>query len=175
MNSQINKFLVPFVATSLMLILLEVVSSALLPVMGFGSYRIPFSILLTLFFAFKLETAYAPLLILVTQYIHSFFSIGGWEPGTIAGIFIYIIISYLKNIIHFASYVVTSVVTEMFQVLWFCIVAALLSMKGMGSPLIWENFWRFIPESLVASLIAPLFFAFLDKIWNVSDGNIFIE
>lgn len=173
MTSQLKRLLVPLAATVLMLIFLEVVSTALLPVMGFGPYRISFSVLLTLFMAFKLETPYLPFLILIMQYIHSFFSIGGWEPGTIAGVLICVVISYLKNIIHFTSHVVTIVVTEVFQVLWFCIVAALFVMKGADVSIVGERLWRFVPESLLASLMAPLFFSFLDKIWDIPDETVF--
>jgi hypothetical protein len=34
-----------------------------------------------------------------------------------------------------------------------------------------DKFWRFIPESIIISLMAPFFFSLLDKFWTGSDES----
>ena len=175
MTNQFKKIIVPLLASMLVLIFLEIFSTAILPAFGIEAYKIPFHILLTLFMAFKLETVYLPFLILIMQYVHSFFSIEGWEMGTIAGVFVCILIAYFKDILHFSSYLITVVVTQISQAVWFGIVSLILYFKGADITFFVDKFWRFIPESIVASLIAPIFFSLFDKIWNISEKTVFRE
>lgn len=168
MTNQFKKMAIPLAASLLILIFLDIVSTTVLPLVGLGIYRIPFNILLILFMAFKLETVYLPFLIFIMQYVHSFFSIEGWEMGTIAGIIVCITITYFKDVVHFSSYGTSVVVTQLFQTLWLVIVMFLFYFKGVSSSFLIEKLWRFIPESITVSLMAPLFFLLLDKIWDIS-------
>lgn len=161
--------------TVLMLIVLEVISSAFLPLFGINKYMIPFNVLIVLFLGFKLENPYLAIMILVVQYFHSLFTIEGWEMGTIAGVLICIVISYLRDILHFTSSIVTITVTQLFQCLWFVIISALLYLKLGSIDYIYEKLWRFLPESIVLSLMAPFFFSILDKIWGVRDEGLMGE
>ena len=155
-----------------MVALLEVLSSTLLPLVGLNQYRIPFNILVILFMGFKLNTPYIGLLIFSVQYLHGFFSVEGWELGTIAGVLIAILLSYLKELIHFTSAAITVLVTQIFQILWFIIISSLIYLKTEDLNYIAEKFWRFFPESVIISLIAPFFFAIFDNIWRVRElGN----
>ncbi|EQC45705.1 hypothetical protein [Bacteriovorax sp. Seq25_V] len=158
--------------TILILIVLEVMSSAFLPLFGISKYMIPFNVLIVLFLGFKLENPYLALMIVAVQYFHSIFTIEGWEMGTIAGVLICIIISYLRDILHFTSSIVTILVTQMFQFIWFVILSSLLYLKLGSFDYIVEKFWRFIPESIVISLVAPFFFSVLDKVWGVRDEGL---
>ncbi|MCR9204763.1 MAG: hypothetical protein NXH75_09310 [Halobacteriovoraceae bacterium] len=160
------KLLKPLGITILILVVLEIISTALIPMMGLTKYRIPFNVLIVLYMGLKLETPYTSLLILTLQYTHSFFSIEGWEMGTIAGVLICIIISYLKDLLHLSSSLITILVTQMFQFVWFAIVSVLLYIKEESFSYILEKFWRFLPESIVLSLLAPFFFGVLDAIWR---------
>lgn len=160
------KLLRPLGITLLILIVLEIFSTALVPMLGLTKYRIPFNILIILYLGFKLETPYTSLLIFILQYTHSFFSIEGWEMGTIAGVIICIVISYLKDLLHLSSSVITILVTQLFQSFWFVIVSTLLYLKEDNFSYIVEKFWRFLPESIVISLLAPFFFGILDVIWR---------
>ncbi len=156
----------PLVITLLILIVLEILSTAILPMVGLTKYRIPFNVLIVLYMGFKLETPFTSILILILQYTHSFFSIEGWEMGTVAGVMICIIISYLKDLLHLTSSVITIVVTQLFQTLWFIIVSSLIYLKTDDFSYIVQKFWRFLPESIVISLIAPFLFSILDVIWK---------
>jgi len=161
--------------TVLILIVLEVIASAFLPLFGLNRYMIPFNVLIVLYIGFKLETPYLAIIILILQLTHSLFSIEGWEYGTIAGVLICIVISYLRDILHFSNAVMTMLTVQIFQLVWFCITASLLYLKFDSSDYILQKFWRFIPESIVLSLLAPVFFSLLDKIWKVRSEGLMRE
>lgn len=165
------KLLRPLGITILILVVLEIISTALIPMMGLTKYRIPFNVLIVLYMGLKLETPYTSILILCLQYTHSFFSIEGWEMGTISGVIICIIISYLKDLLHLSSSIITIFVTQMFQFVWFFIISALLYLKEESFSFILEKFWRFLPESIVLSLLAPFFFGVLDVIWRAEENR----
>ncbi len=152
--------------TVLILIVLEVLASAFLPLFGLNKYMIPFNILIVLYVGFKLETPYLAIIILVLQLTHSLFSIEGWEYGTIAGVLICIVIAYLRDLLHFTSSFVTMLTVFLFQILWFFISSSLLYLKFGSMDYIVQKFWRFIPESIILSLLAPIFFSLLDKVWK---------
>lgn len=169
---QLKDILPALVMTLAMLVALEILSTTLLPMMGLLRYRIPFNILIVLYLGFKLETPYLPLLILVVQYFHSFFSIEGWAIGTIAGVIICFIISYLREVIHFSTAAVTLFITQIFQIVWFIISASLIYIRTSNGNYLIDKFWRFIPESLLISLIAPFFFKILDRIWQKRESGV---
>lgn len=157
--------------TVLILIVLEVLASAFLPLFGLNKYMIPFNILIVLYVGFKLETPYLALIILALQLTHSLFSIEGWEYGTIAGVIICIVIGYLRDLLHFTSSFITMFTVFLFQILWFFISSSLLYLKFDSFDYILQKFWRFIPESIILSLLAPIFFSLLDKVWKTkSEG-----
>lgn len=158
--------------TILVLIVLEVISSAVLPLFSLNKYMLPFNVLIVLYLGFKLENPYLAVMIIVVQFFHSIFSIEGWEIGTIAGVLICVVISYLRDVLHFTNVIVTIFVTQIFQALWFVIVSFLLYIKIGNVQFIMEKFWKFIPESIVISLLAPVFFTFFDKIWGVREEGL---
>ena len=166
MRSQLKDLVGPLFVTLLLLTLLEIISTTILPVVGLRYYIVPFNILIVLYLGFKLQTLWLPVMIFIVQYFFSFFSVQGWEPGTIAGILICVVISYLRELIHFTSAWMTILVTQLFQSLWFVIVTLLIYLKTGDWSHIIEKFWRFLPESLVISLLSPLFFVLLDRIWR---------
>lgn len=156
----------PLGVTLMILIVFEILSTAFFPMIGLTKYRLPFNILIILYLGFKIENPFLAILIFILQYTHSFFSIEGWEMGTIAGVLICVVISYLKDLLHLSSSIMTIFVTEMFQLLWFVIVSTILYIKTDDLSYIVEKFWRFLPESIVISLVAPVLFAVLDVIWQ---------
>lgn len=172
MKIKLSDALPSLLITLLMLILLEIIGSTLFPVLGLAKYRLPFNILIILFLGFKLETPILSFLILVVQYFHSLFTIEGWAMGTFAGVFVCILISYFRELIHFSSSVVTVIITQIFQIVWFIFVSGILYFKvGSFGPVL-EKLYRFLPESIVISLLAPFFFSLLDKIWKVSEQGV---
>lgn len=172
MRSEIKNVVAPMIITLLIMIVLEVFATSLLPVFGVKHFILPFNIAVILFFGFRFQTQYLPLFILIVQYFHSFFTVEGWEPGTIAGIIVCILISYLRELIHFTSAAATMIVTQIFQTFWFIVVSGLIYMRIGEVSYIVDKFWRFIPESITISLLSPILFMVFEKVWSMSDGEL---
>lgn len=171
MRKNITDIIPSFILTLIILIALDIVCATLFPLFGMTNFRLPFNILIVLYMGFKLEHPILGLLIFVLQYSHSFFTVEGWAMGTAAGIIVWTIVSYVRDLLHFSSKIVTSFVTEVFQLIWFVLVAILLYLKLGQVDYILAKFWRFIPSSLLLSLLAPYFFSFLDRVWGIGRGD----
>ena len=171
MTSNLSRILYSLLITSLVLVVLEIVSSAVFPALGLEEYRLSFNILIILFMALKLESPYIALFILVIQFFHGAFSVDGWAMGTIAGVLITIIIGYLKELLHLSTPVLTMLITQVFQTVWFVIVSGLFWLRTGSWDVIQERFFRFLPESIVLSILAPLCFTLLEKIWRHKDAS----
>lgn len=172
MKTQLNHMFVPLIKTVLLLIVLELITTAIFPMVGLENYRVPFNILFVLFLGLRLETPYLAVLIFVVQYFHSFFSVEGWEMGTIAGIVICIVVSYVRGMIHFSSWSMTMMITFVFQVLWFFVVSLLVYIQLGSFEYVFDKAWRFLPQSIVIALISPVFFYLLNRMWRVEDRGL---
>lgn len=170
MRSNLTDLVFPLLVTIFLLLCLNLFATVIFPFVGLTYYIIPFNVLVVLYLGLKLQTIWLPVLIFSIQYFFSFFTIEGWEIGTIAGIIICFIISYLRDIIHLNSAMMTVFVTQVFQIAWFCIVSLLLYFKTSEMVYIVDRFWRFIPESIFISLFAPIAFLVLDKFWKLKPG-----
>lgn len=158
--------------TLVLLIILEIFTSAFLPAIGLVNFKPAFSVLIVLFMAFKLETPVLPYLILLTQYTHSIFSIEGWGIGTMAGILVALSVRYLRDLLHFTTAISTIIVVQIFQFAWFLMVSFMLCIKLGDFGLFFGIFWQFIPESIFISIISPFFFMILDRVWRVNDRSV---
>ncbi|MBI2522134.1 MAG: hypothetical protein HYV97_17075 [Bdellovibrio sp.] len=172
MKIQFKDLIPAMMWTIVLLILVEIFGTALFPVVGGYKYRLPFNILIILFLGFKLETPFLGLLILVIQLIHALFSIEGWAMGTLAGISVCLVISYLRELIHFNTIWMTMLITQIFQIIWFGIVFGLFYMKNNDMNFLIGRFYRFIPESIVISLLSPSVFYLLDRVWHARDERL---
>lgn len=157
--------------TSLLLITLEIFSTAILPALGLNNIKLAFNVIIVLFLAFKLETPFLAFLILVLQYVHSIFSIEGWAIGTLVGIFISLSVRYLRDLLQFSTKFSTIVVVQVFQLVWFVMLATMLSIKLGDFSNFFVLFWNFVPESIFLSLVSPFFFDLLDRVWKVNDTS----
>jgi len=172
MRVQLRDIIPGMLITILLLMALEIFSTALFPVIGGYKYRLPFNILVILFLGFKLETPFIGMMILMIQWLHSYFSVDGWAQGTLAGIFVCMIISYLRELIHFNSIWMTMLITQVFQLLYFLIVFGMFYLKNGDLTFLLGRFERFIPESIVISLLAPFLFFVLDKVWHAKEDSL---
>jgi len=175
MRLRLKNIIPSLILTLIFLLILEIISSTLLPVFGLINYRIPFNVLILLYIGFKLETPWIALLILCIQYLHSFFSNEGWALGTFTGTMICILVSYVRDLIHFNTIFATIFVTQIFQTLWFLIVSGMIYIQVNNTNLLIEKFWRFLPESLFISIISPVFYMILDRIWKSDQSEAFGE
>ncbi len=168
MRYSVQDIVVGFIKTVILLIGLEIFSSAVLPALGIIDFKPAFNVLIILFLAFKLEVPFLPFLILFFQYTHSVFSVEGWASGTIAGILIAMSVRYVKDMLNFSTAISTIIVVQVFQIAWFILIAFLLSIKlGDFSHFI-SIFLKYLPESIFLSLISHHFFKLLDNFWKVN-------
>lgn len=166
MRYSIQGVLLGFIKTLILLVFLEVFTSAVLPAIGINDFKPAFNVLIVLYLAFKVEVPFLPFLILLLQYVHSAFSIEGWASGTIAGIIIAISVKYVKDMLSFTSAVSTIVVVQIFQIAWFVIMATILTLKIGDFSHFFHIFSKYLPESIFLSLISHHFFLLLDRFWR---------
>lgn len=158
--------------TCLLMVVLEIFTTALLPAIGIVNFRPEFNVLIVLFLAFKLETPVLPWLILIVQYFHSMFSIEGWAIGAFTGVVISLSVRFLKDMLDFSTAISTIIVVQLFQIGWFVISSFLLSLKLGDFGSYFTLFWQDIPESFMLSITAPLFFVLLDRFWKVNHNGV---
>ena len=177
MRIKIKYLIKSVLLTTLMLVVLEVVSTAFLPLLGVQNYRIPFNILLILYLGLKIETPYRSLIIFFYQYIHSLFTLEGWAVGTLAGMIVCWLMNYPKKLIDLSSNLAIIIVAQLFQACWFVITSGLFYLQNSETAYLLDRVFRFLPESIVISLFSPLCFILLDRIWEMGEkefmGDVF--
>ena len=137
------------IKTCLLLIFLEIFTTAFLPSIGIENFKPAFSVLIVLFLAFKFDNPFLPYLIFITQYLHSIFSIEGWAIGTLAGILVSLSLRFLKDLLDFSTAISTIIVVQIFQLAWFLLISLMLSIKLGTFASFLSIFWQFVPESFV--------------------------
>jgi hypothetical protein len=152
--------------TLVLLVVLEVISATVFPLIGIEKYQIPFNILIVLYLSFKLDSPYLALLILLVQYFHSLFSIEGWAIGTFIGVLISRIIYLFKETVEFFAFPLVIIVVQVSFLLWLIFSSMFVYFGNNSFAPVWSRFWIFIPESIIASLLSPLLFMVLEKIWK---------
>jgi hypothetical protein len=157
--------------TCLLLVFLEIFTTAFLPSIGITGFKPAFSVLIVLFLAFKFDNPFLPFLIFITQYVHSIFSIEGWAIGTLAGIIVSLSLRFLKDLLDLSTAISTIIVVQIFQLAWFLMISLMLSIKLGTFASFFGIFWQFVPESVLMSIASPIFFALLDKIWKTNNSS----
>jgi hypothetical protein len=142
------------------------VATSLFPAFGMQNYRPSFQLLIILYLGLRVNVPFLPVLILGIQFFHSAFTIDGWAHGTFAGVLICVIINLLKDVLHLKSPLVTIIIVQLLQVIWFSIEVLLIFFRMGDFSYITGRLGHFIPESIVLSLFAPLFFGLLNKVWG---------
>lgn len=172
MRMRFSQLLISFAFTLGLLIGLEVVTSTILPAMGWKEYRLTFNVLIILFLAIRMNTPIVPWLILGLQMIHSIFSIEGWALGTLAGLIVMMSANYLKEVLQLTSAFMTMLTVQLFQFIWYLTVAVVICLKISDFDKFGLILWSFIPGSILLSLISPLLFWLLGVVWRVPvDGG----
>ncbi len=159
------------IKTCLLLIFLEIFTTAFLPSMGIENFKPAFSVLIVLFLAFRFDNPFLPYLIFITQYLHSIFSIEGWAIGTLAGILVSLSLRFLKDLLDFSTAISTIIVVQIFQLAWFVLISLMLSIKLGTFDSFISIFWQFVPESFVLSICSPFFFSILERFWKVNRSH----
>lgn len=172
MRMRLSQLLISFAITLAMMIGLEVVTSSLLPAMGWKEYRLTFNVLLILFLAIRLDSPMVPWMILGLQMIHSVFSVEGWALRTLAGLIVMFSANYLKELLHLTTAIMTMLTVQLFQIIWFVTVTVVICLKISNFEKFGMIIWSFIPGSILLSLISPILFWILSVVWKVpSEGG----
>lgn len=166
MRSNLKDLIVPLIKTITLLVFLELLTTSVFPNLGLSNFRLPFNILIVLYLGLRLETPFLAILIMIVQVFHGFFSVEGWEMGTVTGIVICVFVSYIRDMIHFSSWMMTILITQIFQLLWFVVQSILLYIQLGSLNYIFEKAWTFLPQSVVLALLSPIFFYILNRFWN---------
>lgn len=172
MRMRLSQILFAFALSVALLIGLEIVTSTLLPAMGWKEYRLTFNVLIILYLAIRLDSPLVPWLIMGLQVIHSVFSIEGWALGTLAGLIVMMAANYLKELLHLTTPIMTMLTVQFFQFIWYLTVSITICLMISDFEKFPMILWSFIPGSILLSLISPLLFWVMGLIWrSQSEGS----
>lgn len=171
MRMRFSQMIISFIITMAILLGLEIVTSTLLPAIGWKEYRLTFNVLIILFLAIRLESPLVPWMIMGLQIIHSIFSIEGWALGTLAGLIVMLSANYLKEILQLTSAFMTMFTVQLFQFIWYLSVTLVICLKISDFDKFGLILWSFIPGSILLSLISPLLFWIMETIWRVPSDS----
>ncbi len=172
MRMRFSQLLISFAVTMALLTGLEIVTSTILPALGWNDYRLTFNVLVILFLAIRLHSAAVPWMIMGLQMVHSIFSVEGWALGTLAGLIVMVSANYLKELLHLTTAIMTMITVQLFQMIWYITVTLIICLKISNFEKFGMIIWSFIPGSILLSLISPILFWILEQIWRVpSDGG----
>lgn len=171
MKLRLSQMIVSFAITVGLLIGLEIVTSTILPALGWHEYRLTLNVLLILFLALRLDSPTVPWMIMGLQMVHSIFSVEGWALGTLAGLIVMMSANYLKELLHLSTAFMTMITVQLFQLIWYVTVTLIICLKISNFEKFGLIIWSFIPGSILLSLISPLIFWILEKIWRVPSDS----
>lgn len=171
MKLRFSQMLFSFAVTLALLVGFEIVTATILPALGWNEYRLTFNVLIILFLAIRLDSPGVPWMILGLQLMHSVFSVEGWALGTFAGIIVMVSANYLKELLHLTTAIMTMLVVQFFQVIWFVTVTLIICLKVSDFSRFGMILWSFIPGSILLSLISPFLFWLLGNVWRVSSDS----
>ena len=171
MKLRLSQMVVSFAITVALLIGLEIVTSTILPALGWHEYRLTLNVLLILFLALRLDSPTVPWMIMGLQMVHSIFSVEGWALGTLAGLIVMMSANYLKEVLHLSTAFMTMITVQLFQLIWYVTVTLIICLKISNFEKFGPIIWSFIPGSILLSLISPLIFWILEQIWRVPSDS----
>lgn len=171
MRMRLSDIIIAFLMTLALLLGFEVITATLLPAIGWNEYRLTFHVLIIIFLAIRLESPLTPWMILILQFVHSAFSIEGWAIGTLSGLAILVSANYLKDLLQLTSALMTMITVQLFQVIWFLTVTCIICLKISDFSKFMMILWSFIPGSILLSIISPLIFWLLGRIWRSSESS----
>jgi len=172
MRMRLSQLLISFAISIGLLTGLEIVTSTILPALGWHEYRLTFNVLIILFIALRLDSPMVPWMIMGLQMIHSIFSVEGWALGTLAGLIVMVSANYLKELLHLTTAFMTMITVQLFQMIWYLTVTLIICLKISNFDKFGLIIWSFIPGSILLSLISPILFWILEQIWRVpSEGG----
>ena len=119
--------------------------------------------------ALKVMTPLLPWFVMLLQLVHAAFSVEGWALGTLVGIMMSLIASYLKEILQFSSAIATMAIVQLFQVVWYLCTIAIICLKLGSFDKFGLLFWHALPGTFLLSIISPFLFKLLDRVWSTDN------
>jgi hypothetical protein len=171
MKMRLSQLLISFAISLGLLTGLEIVTSTILPALGWHEYRLTFNVLIIIFLAIRLDSPTVPWMIMGLQMIHSVFSVEGWALGTFAGLIVMMSANYLKEVLHLTTAFMTMFTVQLFQMVWYLTVTIVICLKISNFDKFGLIIWSFIPGSIFLSLISPVLFWILEQIWRVPSDS----
>jgi hypothetical protein len=166
MQPRFSRLVLATLVTLGILIALEIATSAIFPALGWREHRLAFNVVIILFMALKVTTPLLPWFVMLLQLMHAAFSAEGWALGTLVGILVSLIASYLKEILQFSSAIATMITVQLFQLVWYVATISIICLKLGTFEKFGLMFWNAMPGTLLLSLLSPVLFKLLDKVWN---------
>lgn len=171
MKMRFSQMILSFAVTIGLLIGLEIVTSTILPAIGWHEYRLTFNVLILIFLAIRLDSPLVPWMVMALQMIHSVFSVEGWALGTFAGLIVMVSANYLKEVLQLTTAVMTMITAQLFQMIWYLTVTLVICLKISNFEKFGMIIWSFIPGSIFLSLLSPVLFWTMEQIWRVPSDS----
>ena len=172
MQHNSKTFFISLVITTLILVFSDILVSTCFPLIGLESFRISIVVLIVLYLCFYFNNILIAPLIAYFYMVHGIFSLEHWSVGALSCLLVSILISFLRNLIHLNNFFVTFVFVQVFQVLIFFLTRGMMYFKLDQGHFLSESSKFFVLESLIISLLSPLVFPLLHKIWFRGDKDI---
>jgi len=105
------------------------------------------------------------------RYLHSLFSLEHWALGTCIAIFFHFLFQYLKDILHFSSFVLEGLFNGIFLLFWYTLFALAYYIKYEALAPFLQTPFVFFLQVLFLSFLSPYAFQYLTKIWNLNEKD----
>lgn len=159
-----NSF-ISFLISILLLILVEVITTTILPLVGLGAIRFSFFTLLILFVSFYKNSNLISLYIIVFSFVHSIFSVETWYLSAFIGIFSSVVVAYFSELINLSNNIVTMLFVLIFQFVMVFARTIVFYLRGNNLEYIFHNFVGHLFEIFILTLLSPFVFELLSVIW----------
>jgi len=142
----------------------EIILSSLVPLFFSYNLRLSITSIICIFIILKKNYTWVPILLFFFQFIHSFFSIQGWETGLLCSTLIWFILLYVKDMVHLStgSLILFVGCSCLF---WFFCENLILGYK-VGD---FKHFFMYLNLNLIEFVVllisTPLIFSILEKLW----------
>ena len=167
-----NSTVISFFITTALLILLEIITTTIFPILGLSSIRFSFFPLLVIFLSFYRNHDTISILIIAFSFIHSIFSIEAWYLSAFVGIVISVLISYFRDVIHLSNRGVTMFLVALLQMGMSVIKSVVFYLRGNNFEYIFHHLSGQLVELVILTVLAPYAFEFLLQIWSVKPDSI---
>jgi len=157
--------LTSFLFSVLLLILVEVVTTTILPLAGLSALRFSFFTLLILFLSFYKNSNWIAFYIIILSYVHSIFSVETWFLSAFIGVLVSIVVAYFSELIHLSNRLVTMFFVLVFQLGMVLFRSIVFYLRGNNFEYIFQNFVGHIFEIVILTIISPFVFDLLSVIW----------